>query len=47
LGLCGLRLFQLQFELLKLDGYLLALGTKHHAAELLNDQLQMFDLLSM
>ena len=46
-GLRGLQLFQVKFELLKLDGYLLALRAEHHAAQLLDDHLQMFDLLNV
>ena len=46
-GLRRLRLFQLQFELLKLDGDLLAFAAEEHAAQLFDDQLQVFDLLGM
>src|ERR1019366_6409651 len=46
-SLLRLRLFQLQLELLNLNGYLFALGAKDHATELFDDQLQMFDLLRL
>jgi hypothetical protein len=42
----GLQLFQFQFELLQLDDDLLALAPKDRAPQLLDEQLQMFDLLA-
>src|ERR1700751_4532948 len=39
-----LQLFKLQFQLLDLACDLLALGAEHHAPQLSDDQLQMFDL---
>jgi hypothetical protein len=41
----GLHLLQLQFELVKLQGELLALAPEEHPAQLLHHQLQAFDLL--
>ena len=46
LGLRGLQLFQMKFELLKLNNDLLALDAEHPALQLLDDQLQAFDLLA-
>ena len=46
-SLRGLSLFQLQFELLKLNLDLLALRAEEHATQLFDDQLQVFDLLGM
>ena len=46
LGLRGLQLFQMKFELLKLNNDLLALDAEHPALQLLDDQLQVFDLLT-
>jgi hypothetical protein len=46
LGVRGLQLFQVKFELLKLNSELLALDAEHPAPQLLDDQLQMFDLLA-
>ena len=46
LGLRGLQLFQMKFELLELNNDLLALDAEHPAPQLLDDQLQMFDLLA-
>ena len=40
-----LHLFQVQFELPKLDDDLLALGTEQHPSQLLHLQLEMFDVL--
>ena len=41
----SLQFFELEFKLLQLPCQLLALAAKDHAAILLNDQLQVFDLL--
>ncbi len=38
---------ELQLELLNLNNDLLTLGSEDHAAQLLDDQLQMFDLPGM
>jgi hypothetical protein len=46
LGLRGLQLFQVEFELLQLNHDLLALDAEHPALQLLDDQLQVFDLLA-
>ena len=45
-GLRGLQFFQFQFELFQLDDDLLALLTEDRAPQLLDQQLQMFDLLA-
>jgi len=45
--LLRLCFFELQLELLNLNNDLLALRAEDHAAQLLDDQLQMFNLLSM
>jgi hypothetical protein len=42
----GLHLLQLKFELVKLQGELLALAPEEHPAQLLHHQLQAFDLFS-
>jgi hypothetical protein len=46
LGLRGLQLFQMKFELFELNNDLLALDAEHPAPQLLDDQLQMLDLLA-
>jgi hypothetical protein len=46
LGLRGLQLFQMEFELFELNNDLLALDAEHPAPQLLDDQLQMLDLLA-
>src|ERR1039458_3040161 len=46
LCLRGLQLFQMKFELLKLNNNLLALDSEHPPPQLLDDQLQMLDLLA-
>jgi hypothetical protein len=46
-SLLRLCFFELQLELLNLNNDLLALRAEDHAAQLLDDQLQMFNLLSM
>jgi hypothetical protein len=46
-GLRSLQLFQAQFELFELDRDLLALGPKHHALQLLDDQAQTLDLMAL
>jgi hypothetical protein len=40
-----LHLLQLEFKLIKLQRELLALPAEEHTPQLLDDQLQMFDLL--
>jgi hypothetical protein len=35
-----------EFKLLELNNDLLALGAEHHAAQLLNEQLKMFNLFA-
>ena len=46
LGLRRLHLFQMKFELLKLNYNLLALDAEHPALQLLKDKLQVFDLFA-
>src|SRR5450631_2323872 len=46
LGLRALQLFHMEFELFKLKNDLLALDAEHHVPQLLDDQLEMFDLLA-
>ena len=47
LSLRGLQFFEMEFELFELKNHLLALDAEHPALQLLDDQLQMFDLLAV
>ena len=46
LGLRGLQLLQMEFKLFELKHHLLALDAEHPALQLLDDQLQVFDVLA-
>jgi len=46
LGLRGLQLFQMEFELFELNNDLLALDAEYLAPQLLDEQLQMLNLLA-